>query len=345
MSGATATTLTATTLRSRLEAVPRVRLAHLPTPLQELPRLGDELGIRLFVKRDDLTGLALGGNKSRILEFRIAEILAGGATDVLAVLDVQSNSAAQTAAAANRFGLRTHLFLAGDAETELQGNLLLDSLLGAEIEFLPTLDAARRAADEAATKLRDEGRVPFLLNTGEMFELGSCLAYVGATLELVDQLGQVGCDADALYLSSAGKSQAGVVLAARLLGLSWRIVGIAARPAPEAAAVIADTAARAAERLGERLAIRSDEVTNSDAFSGSAYKRPTADGRAALDLAARLEGLLLDTTYTAKAMAGLIAHVRSGRVPQGSVVVFVHTGGLGGIFAEARALFGNAVCA
>lgn len=340
MTSGRATVLTPAELRGRLDSVPRVSLAHLPTPLQELPRLSDELGVRVFAKRDDLTGVALGGNKSRILEFRLAEIMAARATDVVAVLDVQSNSAAQTAAAANRCGLRTHLFLSG-AAVELQGNLLLDTLLGAKIELLPTLDRALERAEVVIEQLNGQGCVPFLLNSGEMFELGSCFAYAGATVELVDQLAEVGCVADAIYLSSAGKSQAGVVLAAKLLGLSCAVVGVAARSAPEAPNVVAAIAGRAAVRLGDELRLRPDEVANDDTFSGSSYKIPTEAGLAAFDLMARLEGVLLDPTYTAKAMAALIAHIRSGRVSAGATVVFVHTGGLGGIFSEVQALTGG----
>ena len=334
------TTVGVAELGDRLRAVPRVPLAHLPTPLQELPRLSADLGVRVLMKRDDLTGLAFGGSKSRILEFRLAEMLAFGATDVVAVLDIQSNSAVQTTAALNRHGLTPHLVLFGD-DPCMQGNLLLDSLLGATIELVASQEDARTRAGETTEHLRRRGRTPFHLNEGRMFELGSSLAYAACVLELIEQLDAIGAPADAVYLSSAGKSQAGIVLADRLLGLGWDVAGFAARPAPEAAHVVAGIAARSADLLGLQLSIDPRDVVNDDSFAGGAYKRPTRVALAALKRVARLEGILLDTTYTAKAMAGLLDHVESGRIEQGQTVVFVHTGGTAVLFAEAEHILGG----
>jgi D-cysteine desulfhydrase/L-cysteate sulfo-lyase len=309
----------------------------LPTPLQEMPRLSERLGVRLLMKRDDLTGLAFGGNKARSLEFRLAEALAADADAIVAVLDLQSNSACQTAAAANRHGLETHLVLHGPAR-EWQGNLLVDALLGADIQIAPSAAEAERLAADVADRLRGEGRRVYSLNQGRMFALGSCLGYALCAAELDEQLAFRRTKADAIYLSSAGKSQAGVVLGALALGLEVRVVGIAARPAPEAASVVVATVQEAAKLLGLDIELEAGEVRNSSGFTGAGYKTLTPEGLEALDLVARLEGVLLDTTYTAKAMAGLLDHIRTGNVRPGDSVVFIHTGGTPVLFAEAESL-------
>jgi D-cysteine desulfhydrase/L-cysteate sulfo-lyase len=329
--------ITVAELRARIGVVPRVNLAWLPTPLQELPRLSDRLGVRLFMKRDDLTGLAFGGNKTRSLEFRLAEALGTGADAIVAVLDVQSNSACQTAAAANRHGLETHLVLHGSAP-EWQGNLLVDALLGAYIYLAQSAAEAERVAADVAQRLSREGRRVYSLNRGRMFALGSCLAYALCAAEITEQLTSRGARADAIYLSSAGKSQAGVVLGALALGMAARVVGIAARPAPEATSVVVATVREAAKLLALDIQLEPGEVRNLAGFAGAEYKAPSSEGLGALDLVARLEGVLLDTTYTAKAMAGLLEHIRTGDVRHEESVVFIHTGGTPVLFAEAESL-------
>ena len=324
-------------LRERIGAVPRVDLAWLPTPLQEMPRLSARLGVRLLMKRDDLTGLAFGGNKARSLEFRLAEALGAGADAIVAVLDLQSNSACQTAAAANRHGLETHLVLHGSAR-EWQGNLLVDALLGADLQIAPSAAEAERAAADVADRLRGEGRRVYFLNQGRMFALGSCLGYALCAAEIVEQLASKRTKATAIYLSSSGKSQAGVVLGALALGIEARVVGIAARPAPEAASLVVATVRQAANLLELDVQLEAGDVRNFSGFAGADYKAPSPKGLEALDLVARLEGVLLDTTYTAKAMAGLLDHIRTGNVRPGDSVVFIHTGGTPVLFAEAESL-------
>ncbi len=325
-------------LRERIGAVPRVSLAWLPTPLQDLPRLGERLGVRLLMKRDDLTGLAFGGNKARSLEFRLAEALGAGADAIVAVLDLQSNSACQTAAAANRHGLETHLVLHGSSSPEWQGNLLVDAVLGADIHLAPSAAEAERVAADIGERLREKGRRVYSLKQGRMFALGSCLAYALCAAEIAEQLASRGARATSIYLSSAGKSQAGLVLGALALGMETRIVGIAARAAPEAPAVVAATVRQAATQLALDVRIEAGEVRNYSGYAGEDYKAPSREGLEALDLVARLEGILLDTTYTAKAMAGLLDHIRTGDVRPEETVVFIHTGGTPVLFAEAASL-------
>src|SRR5579884_532950 len=221
-------------LRELIGRVPRVRLAHTPTPLEELPRLTKLLGgPRLLAKRDDLTGLAFGGNKVRNLEFRLAEALEAGADTVVFFVDILSNSARQTTAAANRFGLDTVLVLKGRPPERETGNLLVDRLLGAEVLFADDAAGQRRVVDEAVERLRAAGKRPIVLNDSPLFGVGAALAYADATLELLDQFAApasgypgIGPERLHLYISSSGKGQPGLELAVRALGLPAHVTGV-----------------------------------------------------------------------------------------------------------------------
>mgnify|MGYP005852880001 CR=1 FL=1 len=317
--------ITAGQLRELINRVPRVRLAHAPTPLEELPRLARALGgPRLFVKRDDLTGLAFGGNKVRNLEFRLAEALQAGADTVIMCVDILSNSARQTAAAATRCGLRTVLVLKGERPDHVTGNLLVDYLLGAEIIFAPDTTAQRRAVAEAVERLHREGRRPFVLNDSPMFAIAAALAYAEATLELLGQLQAQGIGPERLhlYISSTGKGQPA-------LGLPVKVTGVAVHHTNgEARAWVARGVNDAAAFLGLDLHVAPDEIDNRDDYVGPGYGMPSGAGNEAMLLAARTEGLLLDPVYTAKAFAAIIDDVRCGQLGRDDTAVFVHTGGL-----------------
>lgn len=352
-------------VRAAIARVPRLRLANIPTPLQYCPNLTRELGgPRVFIKRDDLTGLAFGGNKTRNLEFRMAEALAAGADTVVFGVEVTSNSARQTTAAANMLGLRTVLVLRGPADSEVQGNLLLDQLLGAEIHLIQGSNADMdRRMEELMDRLRAEGRRPFNLNTAPMFARASAIGYIESLLEIVDQLAAgeafggrlpasdaggglsgvarvpAGLHPTHIYMTSGSKGQAGLVLGRRALGLAARIVGIAASPPKEdRAAATARIANEAAETLGMPFRISPGEVVNHSDYVGDGYGVPTQECIAAIRLLARTEGVFLDPVYSGKGMAGLIDHVRRGLLGRDDVVVFVHTGGQPALFSHARAL-------
>ena len=327
-------------IRGAIFRIPRVRLAHLPTPLQPCPRASRDLGIDLLIKRDDLTGLAFGGNKTRNLEFRMAEARDSGADVLVFGVEIGSNSARQTAAAANMLGLPIVLVLRARPDAEVSGNLLVDHLLGADVRLVdlpPDADLGVEVA-RVAEQLRVHGRRPFNLNAAPMFAPASALAYIEALLEIEEQLGDR--PADCIYICSGSKGMAGLVLGGRLTGSSARIVAISATsgggdPRSATARIATETAAL----LGlPDLRITPDGVDLTTDYVGEAYGTPTAAGNAAILYLARMEGILLDPVYTGKAFAGLLDHVRTGRTPRGARVVFIHTGGQPALFSFSREL-------
>lgn len=330
------TPVTAAEIRARVARLPRVPLALMPTPLHEAPRLARELGIgRLFIKRDDLTGLAFGGNKTRNLEFRMAEAVAQGTEVFIAGLEAQSNSARQTTAAANILGMRTILVLRKDREWNWQGNLLIDRILGAEIRFLESDDPSEmdRVLRETAEEQRRVGKKAYVMNHAGAFALGSAVAYLLCTLEIVEQMDALGVDPTHLYMTSGNKGHAGLILGRKLLGKSFRTIAISQRYGEDRVPGAIKGAQDALRALDWGLDLVPDDVESYDDYVGEAYGRPSPAGMQALKLAARTEGLLLDPVYTGKAMAGLADHARKGIVGKDSVVVFIHTGGLPALFA------------
>lgn len=332
-------------LRSALDRVPRARLAELPTPLDRAPRLARELGLAsLYVKRDDLTGLALGGNKTRQLEYLLGEAQSLGATAVITGAGLESNHCRQLAAGCAKVGLRACLVFRGERPPRPEGNLLLDELFGAECRFLA---ADRFYAEFASTaqgwadELRRAGETPYLVDTlgWDSHSLGvAALGYVDAALELEDQFAREGWRPGLVYFCSGAATQAGLLVAKHSLGLSYEIVGISASPfITGKREIIAKVAGRAARLLGLDVAIDPAHVTNVDEYIGAGYGLPTPASRDAIRTAARLEGLLLDPTYTAKALAGLIDRRRRGLVDRDAAVLFIHTGGAPNVFLARNA--------
>lgn len=320
--------------------VPRVPLALLPTPLQEAPRLAAELGIgRLLIKRDDLTGLAFGGNKARNLEFRMAEAVRQGATVFIAGLEAQSNSARQSTAAANVLGMRTILVLRADRDWQWQGNLLIDRLLGADVRFIETSDRATASTEmdrvlrETADEVRRAGERPYVMNHAGAFAVGSALAYLLCTLEIVEQAAALGVDPTHLYMASGNKGHAGLILGRKLLGRRFRTIAISQHYADDRVSGALQGARDVLAMLGWEADLEESDVESYDEYVETAYGEPSPRGLDAMRLAARTEGLILDPIYTAKAMAGVIDHARRGLLDAESTVVFIHTGGLPALFA------------
>lgn len=320
-----------------LARFPRHRLAHLPTPLEKAPRLGAALGIDLWIKRDDCTGLAGGGNKARKLEFLLGEAQSQGADLLITHGAVQSNHVRQTAAAAARLGLECEVILenrtGSTAEDYLgSGNVLLDRLLGAEVRTaLGGADMnAQAAADAKAAWAR--GKRPYVIPGGGSNPVG-CLGYVDCALELAGQANAQGLAIDQLVTAtgSAG-TQAGLVAGMAVSGADIPVLGISVgKSRAEQEALVHGLAVETADLLGhpERVE-RSMSVVNGD-HVGAGYGLVDQAVADALALAARTEGLVLDPVYTGKAMAGLIAMARQGAFA-GKTVVFLHTGGAPGLF-------------
>lgn len=313
---------------------PRFPLAVTPTPLQPMARLGAELGFAegaLWVKRDDLTGLAGGGNKARKLEFLVGAALAEGCDTLVTAGAAQSNHVRMTAAAARCAGLSCVAVLGGDDPGTVEGNLVLDHLLGAELVWSGAYDGDRleTVLAETCLRLRGEGRHPFEIPLGGANELGT-LGYVVAAAELAAQapIGSV------VYTASGtGGTQAGLVVG---LGHHDRVRGIDVGALGDLAERIEALVPAVASRAGRPFPAGRLHLDPSQ--MGQGYSMPTEAAREATELAARLEGLLLDPVYTAKALAGLIADRRAGRLAPGQPTVFLHTGGLPALFtSDARA--------
>jgi D-cysteine desulfhydrase family pyridoxal phosphate-dependent enzyme len=313
--------------------VPRVRLAQLPTPLEPMDRFAEWLGgPRVLVKRDDLTGLALGGNKARKLEFLCGEAQAGGCDVLVTGGGAQSNHARMTAAAANRLGFDCHLAVGGKEPGLYSGNLLLDRVLGATLHFMgaDSYYDVESAIDEVAAQLAADGRRPFAMPIGGASVTGAA-AFAWAADELLTQVDEGGhVNVDWIVVADgSGGTHAGL-----LAGLGGRahVLGVDVGTRPNLGDVIPRLAVEAAARTG-RAAPREELVLDRSRF-GDGYGAVTESALEAIDLVAGLEGVILDPVYTGKAMAGLIGAARDGRFGAGDTVVFWHTGGAVALFAH-----------
>lgn len=333
----TSTVITVQQLREHIARLPRARLAHLPTPLEELRRFSEQLGgPRIYMKRDDCTGLAFGGNKTRHNEFLLGDALAEGADMLVWGAGVQSNNCRQTAASCAKLGLDCHLVLTrathGD---EMQGNLLLDYLLGATMEIVdapigPELDAV---IAERAEQFRAKGRRVYNWNRDRV-KSAAAVSYALCLAEVVEQLGTEGVEPSAVYVCSGGSTGAGLALGKAALGARFPVRNILPIRWPwDEQADLARIANEAAELVGLPVRLTPEEIDVTDAYVGIAYGVATEGCMEALAALARSEGILLDPSYTGKAMAALMDHVRQGWYSSGESVVFVHTGGTPALFA------------
>lgn len=327
-------------MHDRLDALPRASLAHLPTPLEEMPRLSAALGgPRLFVKRDDCTGLGTGGNKTRKLEFLVADAQAKGADTLVTDGGVQSNHCRQTAAAAARTGMDCVLVLQRGFSDEETGNLLLDRILGAQVVLI---DAAANRADavaEAAAELERSGKTPYVIPTGGSNGVGA-MGYANAIREIAVQAVKLGLGFDAIVTASgSGGTQGGLVVGKKLFDQPAQIVGISdGEPSEELTEMILEVASDAERVLGRPLGLSSDDVRVFDEYYGEGYGIPTPEMVEAVHLVARSEGILLDPVYSGKAMAGLLDLIRRGHFEPTQNVLFIHTGGTPALFAYREAL-------
>jgi D-cysteine desulfhydrase family pyridoxal phosphate-dependent enzyme len=314
-----------------MKTLPRLRLAHLPTPIEVMPRLTARLrGPRLLVKRDDQTGLAFGGNKTRKLEFLLADAQANGAKTLITAGAVQSNHCRQTAAAAANYGLDCILVLAGEPAERESANFLLDQILGAEIVW-GNWDTRDQDLHDAFDQAWKAGRRPYLVPYGGSSPIGAA-AYAYAIQEMLEQ----NTNPDwIVFASSSGGTQAGMVAGACLYDYAGRILGISV---DEPEDVLRERVSNLANGVIERLESTStfepeDVLVNSD-YAGPGYGVLTDRERQAISLFAKTEGLLLDPVYTGRAAAGLIDLIQRRFFRPDEVVLFWHTGGTPALFAE-----------
>ncbi|HVQ20918.1 MAG TPA: D-cysteine desulfhydrase family protein [Terrimicrobiaceae bacterium] len=327
------------------EKLGRCSLGFFPTPLGELKRLSRHLnGPRLWIKRDDLTGLALGGNKTRKLEFLLAEALASGCDAIVTAGATQSNHCRQTAAAAAALGIPCHLVLGGPPPSLANGNLLLDELFGATIHWTGTL----RKGEELSTVKQSlclRGLRPFVIPYGGSNPVGAA-GFATAMVELQGQLAAAGVRPDAIvFASSSGGTHAGLLVGASAIGCPAKIIGIGIdkrQPGEEPfEAFIGNLANQSAELLGLQGRYHPEDVFLKTRYLGAGYGMVGALERDAIALMARFEGILLDPVYTGRAFGALVDLVRQGEFGPGQEVVFWHTGGSPALFAYAEALAGR----
>ena len=312
--------------------VQRLNFAHLPTPVEELPRLSEYLGgPRLFVKRDDQTGLAFGGNKTRKLEFLVAEAQAQGAQMLISAGALQSNHCRQTAAAAARFGFECTLVLTGEMPAQPSANLLLDEMFGVEIVNVADRADRDRVLQETFEKAAKVGKKPYLVPYGGSSPVGA-LGYAYAIEEFVGQNIQSDW---IVFGTSSGGTHAGLTLGKRVFGYKGKVLGISIDETEEWLKTrVSALASDASELLGERIDFTPDDVMATDAYCQAGYGVLTDAERESVRLFARFEGLLLDPVYTGRAAAGLIDLIRKGFFKKDETVLFWHTGGTPALFAE-----------
>lgn len=323
----------------KLARFPRVRLTQAPTPLEPMQNLSRLLGgPNLWIKRDDSTGLATGGNKTRKLEYLMGEALAKKADIVITQGATQSNHARQTAAAAARCSVACEILLEDRTgytheDYRKSGNVILDRLFGASIRHVPAGTDMDAAMAKLADELQARGRAPYVIPGGGSNPVGA-LGYVTCALELAEQANVIGLDIDLLvHATGSTGTQAGLLAGLEGSRAGIPVLGIGVR-APKAVQEekVYSLAARTAEMLGIPGAVARERVVANCDYVGEGYGLPTPGMMEALELVARTEGILLDPVYSGKAMAGLIDLIRKGQFTKGQNIVFLHTGGAVGLF-------------
>ena len=328
---------------------PRVHLAHLPTPIEHLPRLSEALGgPAIYVKRDDCTGLATGGNKTRKLEFLMADAIEQGADIIITQGAVQSNHARQTAAAAAKLDMDCVLLfenrISGPSEDYLNsGNVFLDRMYGAETHHYPGGADMNAAMEEHAERLRAEGRRPYIIPGGGSNPVGA-LGYVNCALETLQQLNDRGLRIDHLiHATGSAGTQAGLVAGLKACNAGIPVLGIGVNaPQDVQEQRVFDLAVATAEMVGAPGCVKREDVSANCNYIGAGYGIPTDGMRDALLMLARLEGLLFDPVYSGKALAGMIDLIRQGQFSEGENLLFLHTGGSAGLFGYLEELLGDA---
>jgi L-cysteate sulfo-lyase len=328
-----------------LSRFPRVSLAHLPTPLEFMPNLSAELGgPRIWVKRDDCTGLATGGNKTRKLEFVMAEALEQGADTIVTVGAVQSNHVRQTAAAACKLGLSCEVLLEHRISDPTEnyansGNVFLDRVFGANLREYPGGTDFDKAMQEVANEVESNGGKPYIITGGASDKIGA-LGYVNCAIELLTQANDMGLVIDHLITAtgSAG-TQGGLIVGLKATSSNIPLLGIGVNaPRKKQEEKVYELAKETAEHVGAPGVVKREDVVANCDYVGEGYGIPTESMNEAVMLLARTEGLLFDPVYSGKALAGMIDLVRRGEFSDANNIVFLHTGGSAALFAYADQL-------
>jgi D-cysteine desulfhydrase len=331
-----------TSLENALEHFPRISLTRLPTPLHELPSLSARLGSRLYIKRDDLTDLTLGGDKPRKLEYELARARAQGADTLVTCGSSQSNHARLTTAAARKVGMHSVVILSRDQYQAFQGNLLTVYLMGAQVHLV---DASNHwdlepHVEDVCQSLLKEGRKPYVIPVSGTTP-HSCLGYVRCGLEIARQIAEQDLHLDAIYTPfGTGGIFTALLLSLREQGITCPLIGISVNQKQTACYDQLEVWWLALCRLLDRDPARSREVFEVyDEFIGRAYGDPTADCLDAIMLMAQTEGILLDPVYSGKMMAGFLAHQAVGRWTSGQNILLLHSGGIPALFAYSQELY------
>ena len=312
--------------------ISRLHFAHLPTPIEALPRLSETLGgSRLLIKRDDQTGLAFGGNKTRKLEFLVAEACDQGAKTLISGGALQSNHCRQTAAAAARFGFECILVLTGDMPEQPSANLLLNQLFGAQVVYVADRKDRDKVLQQTFDRAAEKGMKPYLVPYGGSNSTGA-LGYAFAVKEFIEQ----NVHADwIVFATSSGGTHAGLVLGQRVFGFKGKAMGISIDESEEWLKThVSELASLASEKLGKRIEFTPTEVLANADYCKAGYGVLTEPEREAVHLFAKYEGLLLDPVYTGRAAAGMIDLIRTGFFKKDETVLFLHTGGQPALFAD-----------
>jgi len=327
-----------------LDRFPRVPLAHLPTPLEHLPRLSKHLGgPEIYVKRDDCTGLASGGNKTRKLEFSMAEALQQGADTIVTVGAVQSNHVRQTAAAAAKLGVKCEVLLEHRVTDPSEayatsGNILLDKILGANLREYPGGTDFDTALSDVAEEVRAAGGTPYIIPGGASNKVGA-LGYVNCAIELLEQIDAQELDiAHIVTATGSAGTQGGLIVGLKAMQSDIPLLGIGVNIPREAQEEkVYQLACETAEYIGKPGCVTRDDVVANCDYVGDGYGVPTESMNEAVLMLARYEGLLFDPVYSGKGLAGMIDLIRQGPLASGNIV-FLHTGGSAALFAYADQL-------
>ena len=336
----------------RLEELPRAHLASLPTPLEEMTRIREELGgPRIFLKRDDLTGLGFGGNKLRKLEFLMGDALSKGADTIVTSGAPQTNHGRLTAAAAAKLGLKCVLVITEEEPETDEGNIVLYKLLGAQLHYVSIdpgipkaqrpkayLKAGDKVLSELVEELKAQGRKPYVIPRGGRSLQGTS-SYAAAMLELYSQLMHRHIKADYIVLPAATCStMTGIVLGSKILSLDTKIIGICvSRSALEGKSMLTEEFAKDSAALGYDFTIKPEDILITDEYLGEGYGIATKETREAIKLFAEKEAVFLDPVYTGKAMGGLLDLIRKGYFSTDDTIVFFHTGGSPVVFTKTTA--------